>query len=149
MESISGVAKQALRKELAADNNVPAHCEDTHKRQAAGNGVQPLAQIRQQRQNLRGAQYPGIFSVPGQRIVTGLAVHARVLASLFDAENIGVAGFASLIPGVHEKQSRDLRQRIRPVMTIFTEALRNKPCSEAEEDHHSNQEHPDNPQKML
>ena len=92
---------------------------------------------------------PGIFSVPRQRTVASLAIDARMFAGLFDVENIGVAGFASLMPRVHNGQRRNLRQRIRSVMTIFPEALGNKLNSEAEEDRHPNQEHADDPQKVL
>ena len=51
-----------------------------------------------------------IVRVLGQRPVAGLAVHVRVLAGLLLFEDVGMAGFARLVPGEVHRPSRDFRQ---------------------------------------
>jgi hypothetical protein len=91
----------------------------------------------------------GIFSVLRQRTMTSLAIDGRVFAGLFHIENVGMAGFTSRMPGVHNRQSRDFGQRIRSIVTKLPEARRNKPSADTQEEDHSDQEDPDDPQQVL
>lgn len=87
-----------------------------------------------------------IFRMPRQRTMASLAIDGRMFAGLFHIQNVGVAGFTSLMPRMHNRQSRDFSQGIRSIVTKLPEALRNKPGSKAHEEHHSDQEDPDDSQ---
>ena len=54
-----------------------------------------------------GLHRAGIFGVLRLRSVAGLAVDAGVFAGLFHFQNVGVAGFAGLMPGVDDRERRD------------------------------------------
>ncbi len=72
---------------------------------------------------LWGSYGSRIVRVLGQRTMTGLAIHVRVLAVLLLFEDVGMAGFARLVPGEVHRPSRDFRQSIAPIVPILAETF--------------------------
>ena len=66
--------------------------------------------------------------------VAGFAVHVCMLAFAFYIRYFRVACLARLVSGISYWKSPDLCDRVRAIMTISTEALRNNVPSNYEED---------------
>jgi hypothetical protein len=56
-----------------------------------------------------------------------------VLAGLLDFENIGMTGFASLMPRMNDGQRGDLTDGIGSIVPVLTEAFRDQPGAQTEE----------------
>jgi hypothetical protein len=67
-----------------------------------------------------------IFHVLLERAVTGFAVHDGMLASGLRLHDIVVAVGTSPVSGKGHRPSRDVLERIGPVVSIKSEALRNE-----------------------
>ena len=67
-----------------------------------------------------------IVGVLGQRPMTGLAVHLRVLAALLHCRDVGVAGLASLMAREVDWTSGNLGDGVSAIVTVLSKALRNK-----------------------
>ncbi len=79
---------------------------------------------------LWGSYGSRIVRVLGQRPVTGLAIHVRVLAIFFLFEDVGMAGFAGLVPGEVHRPGRDFRQCIAPIVPILAETFGDQKSAE-------------------
>jgi len=73
-----------------------------------------------------------VLGVLGLRAMASLAGDPGMLAFGLFLEDIDVAGFTGLVPGVDHGQRRNLRDRVPPVMPIFPEAVGNEDRSKTE-----------------
>ena len=78
-----------------------------------------------------------VHGVLGLRAMASLASDAGMFARSLLPGDIDVAGFAGLVPGMDDRQRRNLRNRIAAVMPIFAKAVRDEVGSQAKERQHA------------
>jgi hypothetical protein len=65
--------------------------------------------------------------------MTGLASDAGMFALGLLFEDIGMAGFTGLVPGMDDRQRRNLRNGVAAVMSVLPKAVRDEVGSQAKE----------------
>jgi len=82
----------------------------------------------------------GIVGVFCQWSVAGFTVHVRVPAVFFLVENVGVAGFASLVAGIVDGAGGELGQSVPAVVAVLSKTARNQKAADAKKREDANQE---------
>lgn len=90
--------------------------------------------LRAKHGRVRLGRYDGkVLGVLSLRAMAGLAGDSRMFAFGLLLEDIDVAGFTGLVPGVGDGQPRNLRNSIAPVMPVFPKTVRDEEGSKAKE----------------
>ena len=95
--------------------------------------------LRAQYGRVRQGRHQGdwVLSVLGLGAMASLTRDPGMFALGLHLEDIAVAGLTGFVPGVDDGQSRDLRNGVAPVVSIFPKAARDEKGSNAEERHHT------------
>src|SRR5271166_4349390 len=94
---------------------------------------------------MRRLKSRGVIRVLGQRAVTGLARHPRMDALALHLEYVGVAALAGPVASEDHGPVGNLGDGRAAVMTVLSEAARNKKAARQEEQcdpHHKDRRHP-------
>jgi hypothetical protein len=82
---------------------------------------------------LRRSGTCGIFRVLGLRSMTGFAGYTGVAPSLFQIQNVSVAGFADFVASIGNRLGRDFLEGVTAKMAVHAKALRDEDASENKE----------------
>jgi len=104
-----------------------------HLREPLRFGRTSFMTLRAKHGRVRLGRYDGeILGVLGLRAMASLAGDSGMFAFGLLLEDIDVAGFTGLVPGVDDGQRRNLRNSVAAVMPIFPKAVRDEKGSKAE-----------------
>ena len=98
---------------------------------------------------LRRGQRCRIRGMLPQRPVAGFAVHMDVSAVLLLRDHVTVAILTRLVASVIYRATGNLRDRIRAIMAVLSEASRNKKTTNHQEDNDSRRENCCKPEQMT
>ncbi len=90
-----------------------------------------------------------IFRMLRLRAMASLACDSGMFALDLFIEDIGVAAFAGLVPGVHDGQRRNLRNGVAAVMSVFPKAVRDQEGSNNQEPHYPHHKHGRDAEQMF
>jgi hypothetical protein len=104
-------------------------------------------------QNFRVRQLGNVLGwiggVLGERSVAGFTIYVGVLAGGLHGDDVAVAVFAGGVSGVNGLACCDLCEGVSAIVSVLAEAVRNKICTESDEDENAGYEYDGKPQEVL